>query len=116
MGSKPYDQPLGWRLCSRAVSPFPFDRDVPTPITAIHKIRTAKMVLKLYGSAMSFACVLVTALEKDLQSEHILIDIPKGEQKNEAYKKLQPFWKVPELEDDGFLIFESRAICKYLAR
>lgn len=74
------------------------------------------MVLKLYGSAMSFARVLVTILEKDLPYEHILIDIAKGDQKSEAYKKLQPFGKVPALEDDGFLIFESRAICKYLAR
>ena len=74
------------------------------------------MVLKLYGSAMSFARVLVTILEKDLPYEHILIDIAKGDQKSEVYKKLQPFGKVPALEDDGFLIFESRAICKYLAR
>ena len=74
------------------------------------------MVLKIYGSAMSFARVLVTILEKDLPYEHILIDIAKGDQKSEAYKKLQPFGKVPALEDDGFLIFESRAICKYLAR
>ncbi len=74
------------------------------------------MVLKLYGSAMSFSRVLVTILEKDLPYEHIFIDIAKGDQKSEAYKKLQPFGKVPALEDDGFLIFESRAICKYLAR
>jgi len=74
------------------------------------------MVLKLYGSAMSTARVLVTILEKELPYEHILIDIAKGDQKSETYKKLQPFGKVPALEDDGFLIFESRAICKYLAR
>ena len=74
------------------------------------------MVLKLYGSAMSFARVLVTILEKDLPYEHILIDIANGDQKSEAYRKLQPFGKVPALEDDGFVIFESRAICKYLAR
>ena len=74
------------------------------------------MVLKLYGSAMSFSRVLVTILEKDLPYEHILIDIAKGEQKSEIYKKLQPFGKVPALDDDGFLIFESRAICRYLER
>lgn len=74
------------------------------------------MVLRLYGSAMSFSRVLVTILEKDLPYEHVLVDIAKGDQKSEAYKKLQPFGKVPALEDDGFLIFESRAICKYLAR
>ncbi len=77
---------------------------------------TAKMVVKLYGSAMSFARVLVTILEIVIPYEHILIDIAKGDQKSEAYKKLQPFGKVPALEDGDFLIFESRAICKYLAR
>ncbi len=74
------------------------------------------MILKLYGSAMSTARVLVTILEMDLPYEHILIDIAKGDQKSAAYKELQPFGKVPAFEDDGFLIFESRAICKYLAR
>ena len=65
---------------------------------------------------MSTARVLVTILEKELPYEHILIDIAKGNQKSEAYKKLQPFGKVPVLDDDGFFIFESRAICRYLAR
>jgi glutathione S-transferase len=74
------------------------------------------MVLKLYGSAMSTARVLVTILEKELPYEHILVDIAKGDQKDAEYMKLQPFGKVPVLEDDGFFIFESRAICKYLAR
>ncbi|KAJ5988137.1 Glutathione-S-transferase [Penicillium waksmanii] len=70
------------------------------------------MVLKLYGSAMSTSRVLVTILEKELPYEFILIDIAKGDQKSEEYMKLQPFGKVPVLEDDGFLMFESRAICK----
>lgn len=74
------------------------------------------MVLKLYGSAMSTSRVLVTILEKELPYEHILIDIAKGGQHSEDYKKLQPFGKVPVLEDDGFFIYESRAICKYIAR
>lgn len=74
------------------------------------------MVLKLYGSAMSTSRVLVTILEKQLPYELILVDIAKGDQYNEEYKKLQPFGKVPVLDDDGFIMFESRAICKYLAR
>lgn len=74
------------------------------------------MVLKLYGSAMSTSRVLVTILEKELPYEFILIDIAKGDQKSEEYRKLQPFGKVPVLDDDGFLMFESRAICKYLDR
>jgi Glutathione S-transferase len=65
---------------------------------------------------MSTSRVLVTILEKELPYELILIDIAKGDQKSEDYKKLQPFGKVPALDDDGFSMFESRAICKYLSR
>lgn len=65
---------------------------------------------------MSTSRVLVTILEKELPYEFILIDIAKGDQQNAYYKKLQPFGKVPVLEDDGFVMYESRAICKYIAR
>jgi glutathione S-transferase len=74
------------------------------------------MVLKLYGSAMSTFRVLTTILEKELPYELIRVNIAKGEQKSEDYNKLQLFGKVPVLEDDGFIMYESRAICKYLAR
>ena len=77
---------------------------------------TDNMVLKLHGSAMATSRVLVTILEKQLPYELIFVDIAKGEQKSDDYKKLQPFGKVPVLEDDGFVMYESRAICKYLAR
>lgn len=65
---------------------------------------------------MSTARVLVTILEKELPYELILVDITMGDQNSEDYKKMQPFGKVPVLDDNGFFMFESRAICKYLAR
>ena len=80
------------------------------------RVPIAKMVLKLYGSAMSTSRVLVTILEKELPYELVRIDIAKGEQKSEEYLKMQPFGKVPVLEDDGFFMYESRAICRYLCR
>ncbi|XP_014550034.1 hypothetical protein COCVIDRAFT_116750 [Bipolaris victoriae FI3] len=72
------------------------------------------MVLKVYGSAMATSRVLTTLIEKELPYEFIKVDISKGEQYHEDYKKLQPFGKVPVLDDDGFIMYESRAICKYL--
>lgn len=74
------------------------------------------MVLKLYGSAMATSRVLITILELGLPHELVLVDISKGEHKTDDYKKLQPFGKVPVLDDDGFVMFESRAICKYLVK
>nr|POE62536.1 glutathione s-transferase hmp2 [Quercus suber] len=74
------------------------------------------MVLNIYGSAMSFSRVLVVVLELQLPYEHIPVDIARGEQKSIAYLELQPFGKVPVLDDDGFIMFESRAICRYLAK
>ena len=65
---------------------------------------------------MSTSRVLVVILEKQLPYELILVDIAKGEQRDENYMKLQPFGKVPVLDDSGSIIFESRAICKYLER
>lgn len=35
---------------------------------------------------------------------------------NPEFLKLQPWGKVPVLEDDGVFIFESRAISKYIAK
>lgn len=74
------------------------------------------MVLRVYGSAMSTSRVLITLLEKELPYELVRVDIANGNQKTDDYKKLQPFGKVPVLDDDGFIMFESRAICKYLDR
>ena len=38
----------------------------------------------------------------------------KGEHKSPSYLEKHPFGVIPVLEDDGFLIYESRAICRYL--
>lgn len=75
------------------------------------------MVLKLYGSALA-ACtqrVLVTLKEKNVPYELINVDLTKGEHKTPAYLEKQPFGQIPYIDDDGFILFESVAICKYIA-
>ncbi|KAG6846724.1 hypothetical protein H0H93_012222, partial [Arthromyces matolae] len=47
--------------------------------------------------------------------ELIVVALGKGEHKSPAYLEKQPFGQIPVLDDDGFLIFESRAICRYIA-
>lgn len=39
-----------------------------------------------------------------------------GELKTAAWAEKQPFGLTPYLDDDGFVVYESRAICKYIAR
>jgi glutathione S-transferase len=76
------------------------------------------MVLKLYGmrEATCTQRVFTTLAELGITDfELIKINLFEKEQKNPSYLALQPWGKLPLLDDDGYLVYESRAICKYLA-
>lgn len=47
--------------------------------------------------------------------EFHFVDLSKGEQKTEAFAQKTPIGKVPILEHDGEHLFESGAICRYVA-
>jgi glutathione S-transferase len=72
--------------------------------------------MKLHGNPMSTCTrkVLTTFAEKGHQVELVLVDLGKGEQKSPGYMAKHPFGVVPFLEDDGFSMYESRAIIRYL--
>jgi len=77
------------------------------------------MVLKIHGARGSTCTqrVLTALYEKDVPYELVTVDFKVGEHKSEKYMSTkQPFGKVPVLEDDGFILFESRAIAKYIAK
>jgi glutathione S-transferase len=58
----------------------------------------------------------VWALEElGLPYHRNVLDPIKREHKAPAYLELNPFGKVPTIKDDGFVLFESSAICSYLA-
>lgn len=73
-------------------------------------------MLKIYGHPMSTCTrkVLTTVAELDLPHEVVLIDFAKGEHKAEPHLARQPFGRIPAIDHDGFAMFESRAICRYL--
>ncbi|PFH48312.1 hypothetical protein AMATHDRAFT_150200 [Amanita thiersii Skay4041] len=75
------------------------------------------MVLKLYGFSTSAATrrVAVVLLEKQVPFEFCVVRLDKGEQRSETNLKHQPFGQVPYIDDDGFILYESRAICRYIA-
>ncbi|MBN9687875.1 MULTISPECIES: glutathione S-transferase family protein [unclassified Corallococcus] len=75
--------------------------------------------MKLYGNPMSTCTrkVLTVLAEKGHQAEFINIDLMKHEQKTPEHIARQPFGVVPALElDDGFIMYESRAIARFLDR
>jgi glutathione S-transferase len=73
-------------------------------------------MLKIYGNPMSTCTrkVLMTLAETKLPHEFVTIDFAKAEHKSEAHLARQPFGRIPTLDDDGFTMFESRAMCRYL--
>lgn len=74
-------------------------------------------MVTVYGNPRSTATrmVLMTLAETDTPYELAVIDIPKREHKTEAHLARQPFGRIPAIDDDGFVMYESRAICRYLA-
>ncbi|XP_077511404.1 glutathione S-transferase 1-like [Amblyomma americanum] len=69
----------------------------------------------LYGSP---PCATVRMLAKhigvDLELKNV--DTFKKEHLTPEYLKINPFHKIPSFSDDGFIIYESSAICYYLLR
>jgi glutathione S-transferase len=56
----------------------------------------------------------MTLNETNTPFELVLVDFAKGEHKQPAHLARQPFGQVPTLEDDGFEMFESRAMARYI--
>jgi len=74
------------------------------------------MTMKVYGHPWSINTrkTLATLAEKGHEAQLALVMIPKGEQKLPQHLALHPWGKVPVLDDDGFVVYETRAINRYL--
>ena len=53
-------------------------------------------------------------LEKDIQHELVVVDMASGSHKKPEYLALNPYGRVPTIEEDGFVLYESTAILGYL--
>jgi len=73
--------------------------------------------MKLYFHPLSGNSrrVLLVATHLGVPLERVLVDLPKGEQRGPAHLRVNPNGRVPVLDDDGFVLWESRAIMQYLA-
>ncbi|MBL8744557.1 MAG: glutathione S-transferase C-terminal domain-containing protein [Myxococcales bacterium] len=72
--------------------------------------------MKIHGHPWSINTrkTLAVVAEKHATVELSLVVLPKGEHKLPAHIALHPFGKVPVLDDDGFILYETRAINSYL--
>ena len=101
------------RAAGSGLNPLPSKRAK----TAHHAEETA--VLKIYGQARSRAFrVLWLCKESDIPYEHnpVSINVPNAQAKEDWYVKLNPNARVPTIDDDGFVMWESAAINLHLAR
>src|SRR5437588_4738173 len=74
-------------------------------------------MLRIYGIARTRAFrVLWIANELGLAYEHVAVEIgPAGARKPE-YLALNPNGRLPAIDDDGFVLWESLAITRYLEK
>jgi glutathione S-transferase len=74
------------------------------------------MALKLYYHPFSTYSrrVLIALLEKKIPHELVALDMAARKHKEPAYLALNPYGRVPTLEQDGFVLYESTAILNYL--
>ncbi|HJS21213.1 MAG TPA: glutathione S-transferase family protein [Steroidobacteraceae bacterium] len=59
--------------------------------------------------------VLAAATHLGLEYNLRFVDLPKGEHKTPEFAALNPNRRMPVLEEDGFVLWESNAILQYLA-
>jgi glutathione S-transferase len=72
--------------------------------------------MKIFGDARSTNSrkVLATLAELGMGYEYVHVDFVLGQHKHESHVARHPFGQVPMLEDDGFPLYETHAMCRYL--
>ena len=73
-------------------------------------------MIRIHGHPFSTYArrVHIALIEKDIPHERITIDMQAGGHRKPEYRRINPYGRVPALEEDGFILFESTAILNYL--
>src|SRR5881397_3304407 len=58
--------------------------------------------------------VRIALIEKGLAADLVELDMARGAHRQPDYLALNPYGRVPTLEEDGFVLYESTAILEYL--
>jgi glutathione S-transferase len=72
--------------------------------------------MKVYGHPISIMTSQVLCLldEKGWEADFVVVDIHALEQKQPAHLLRHPFGHIPVIEDDGFWLYETPAILRYI--
>ncbi|KAJ3702024.1 hypothetical protein LUZ61_005729 [Rhynchospora tenuis] len=76
------------------------------------------MGMKVYGltKTTNVARVLISLEEVGAEYDVVPVDFATGEHKSQAHLIRNPFGQVPAFQDDDVMLFESRAISRYILR
>jgi glutathione S-transferase len=74
------------------------------------------MTIKLHHHPLSTFSrrVRIACHEKQIAYEPVVVDMAARKHREQAYLSLNPYGRVPTLEEDGFVLYESSAILNYL--
>ena len=75
-------------------------------------------MLKLYGLTLSTPVNRVRFLANllEIPYEFVPVNLTKGEHLEAEFLSINEMGKIPAIDDDGFRLSESNAICRYLCR
>ncbi|KAJ7259437.1 glutathione S-transferase [Mycena rebaudengoi] len=73
------------------------------------------MVLKLYAGLQRPGLVDLVLTEKQVPYERVVVDRANFQHKTPEFLAMHPFGQLPVLNDNGFILCETRAICRYIA-
>ena len=73
-------------------------------------------MIKLYDHPLSGNCYKVKLLMAQSNVEFVteIVDVFKGENKKDKFIGINPATKIPAIDDDGIIVWESNAILMYL--
>ena len=73
-------------------------------------------MIKLYDHPLSGNCYKVKLLMAQSNIEFVteIVDVFKGENKKDKFIGINPATKIPAIDDDGIIVWESNAILMYL--